>query len=151
MKSSEKKYSSNHNVVHRCHYHAIWCVKYRRRLVAGKVAGRLHEIIHEVASECQSTILALGIVSDHVHLLCQVDPQFGVNRLIRRMKGRSSRLLRLEYPWLKKHARTLWTNSYFVTTVGEATLEGVTWYVRKQRKRHGGLRTATGTQLNLFS
>ena len=132
MKSSEKKYSSNRNVVHRCHYHAIWCVKYRRRLVAGKVAGRLHEILHEVASECQSTILALGIAYDHVHLLCQVDPQFGVARLIRRMKGRSSRLLRLEYPWLCRHARTLWTNSYFVTTVGEATLEGVTWYVRKQ-------------------
>ena len=125
-------------------------MKYRKRLVTGRTAGRLHGILHEVADECQSTIIALGITADHVHLLCRVDPQFGVARLIRRMKGRSSRLLRLEYPWLRRHARTLWTNSYFVTTVGEATLEGVMWYIRKQRKRHGGLKTATGGQLDLF-
>ena len=61
-------------------------------------------------------------MSDHIHLLCEVDPQVGIHRLVKRLKGRSSRLLRQEYPWLRSRLPTLWTNSYFVATVGGAPL-----------------------------
>jgi putative transposase len=57
---------------------------------------------------------------DHVQLLVEVDPQFGIHRLVRLMKGRSSHHLRQELPWLKKRLPTLWINSYFVSTVGGA-------------------------------
>ncbi len=69
----------------------------------------------------------------HVHLLVSVDPQYGIHRLVKGIKGRSSRLLRQEYPHLKSRMPTLWTNSYFVATVGGATLAIVKQYVANQR------------------
>ena len=70
---------------------------------------------------------------DHVHLLVSVDPQYGIHRLVKQVKGRSSRVLRQEFPALKSRLPTLWTNSYFAATVGGAPLEIVKQYVENQR------------------
>jgi putative transposase len=71
---------------------------------------------------------------DHVHLLVEVDPQYGIHRLVRSIKGRSSRLLRQEYPWLKSRLPTLWTNAYFVSTVGSAPLDVIAQYIEDQKR-----------------
>jgi putative transposase len=70
---------------------------------------------------------------DHVHLLCGIDPQFGIHKLVKRLKGGSSRLLRQEFPKLKSRLPTLWTNSYFVSTVGGAPLEIIKQYIENQK------------------
>ena len=54
---------------------------------------------------------------DHVHLLIEVDPQFGVHKVIKRIKGRTSKILRKEFKELTTKLPTLWTNSYFISTV----------------------------------
>ena len=69
-----------------------------------------------------------------MQLLVEVDPQYGIHRLVRAIKGRSSRLLRQEYPWLKSRLPTLWTNSYFVSTVGGAPLEVIKQYIENQQR-----------------
>jgi putative transposase len=94
----------------------------------------LKEIISEVVSESTAEVLELEIMPEHVHLLVEVDPQYGIHRLVRSIKGRSSRLLRQEYPWLKSRLPTLWTNSYFVSTVGGAPLEVVKQYIENQKR-----------------
>ena len=73
------------------------------------------------------------IISDHVHLLVEVDPQFGIHRLVKNIKGKSSRLLRSEFGFLKSRLPTLWTNSYFVSTVGGAPLEIIKQYIEQQK------------------
>ena len=128
-----KKYKSNNNVVFSCKYHVIWCPKYRRSVLQDGVDVRLKEIIRNVAHERKSEILELEVMPDHVHLLVEVDPQYGIHRLIKLMKGRSSRLLRQEVPWLKKRLPTLWSNSYFVSTVGGAPLAIVKQYIENQK------------------
>lgn len=70
---------------------------------------------------------------DHVHLLVDCDPQYGINKLVRLIKGRTSRYLRSEFPSLKRRLPTLWTNNYFVATVGGAPLSIVKQYVQNQR------------------
>ena len=70
---------------------------------------------------------------DHVHLLVEVDPQFGIHRLVKLVKGRSSRYLRQEYSSLTTRLPTLWTNSYFVSTVGGAPLSVIKQYIEKQK------------------
>ncbi|SCL69904.1 IS200/IS605 family transposase [Micromonospora peucetia] len=124
---------SNNNVVYRCHYHVVWCPKYRRKVIDGKVDERLKEIIREVCAERNAPIEAIETMPDHVQLLVVVDPQYGIHRLVKQIKGRSSRLLRQEFPHLKSRMPTLWTNSYFVATTGGATLEVVKRYVENQR------------------
>ena len=94
---------------------------------------RLKEIIQQTANEIQATVIELEITPDHVHLLCEIDPQFGVHRLVRYLKGCSSRLLRQEFPWLRSRLPTLWTHSYFVATVGGAPLAIIKQYIENQK------------------
>ncbi len=70
---------------------------------------------------------------DHVHLLVEVDPQFGIHRLGKLVKGRSSRYLRQEYPSLTIRMPSLWTNSYCVSTVGGAPLRVIKQYIEDQK------------------
>jgi putative transposase len=103
-------------------------------VLVGEVAERLRTILTETCAELQAEIIALGIVPDHVHLLVEVDPQFGIHRLVKHLKGRSSRFLRNEFPSLKSRLPTLWTNSYFSSTVGGAPLSVIKQYVESQEK-----------------
>ena len=129
------KYKSNLNVVYSCKYHIIWCPKYRRAVLVNGVDVRLKEIIQDVAKECNVEILELEVMPDHIHLLVEVDPQFGIHKLIKLMKGRSSRLIRTEFRWIKSRLPTLWTNSYFVSTIGGAPLEVVKQYIEQQKHK----------------
>ena len=126
---------SNNNVVYRCAYHIVWCPKYRRPVLEGAVDARLKQIIREVCAERECSLIELETMPDHVHLLVECDPQYGIHRLVKQVKGRSSRLLREEFPSLKRRLPTLWTNSYFVATVGGAPLEIVKQYVENQRNK----------------
>ena len=124
---------TNNNVVYRCAYHVVWCPKYRRPVIEGAVDERLKQIIREVCAERKCNLIELETMPDHVHLLVECDPQYGIHRLVKQIKGRSSRLLRDEFPSIKSRLPTLWTNSYFVATVGGAPLETVKEYVANQR------------------
>lgn len=100
----------------------------------GPIDERLVEIIREVASEASAIIEEIETMPDHIHMLVSVDPQYGIAKFIRNCKGRSSRILRQEFPSLKRRLPTLWTNSYFVSTVGGAPLSIVKQYIADQRR-----------------
>lgn len=127
------QYKRNNNVVYSCKYHVVWCPKYRRKVLNDEIDQRLREVLREVAAQRKSEILELEVMPDHVHLLVEVDPQYGIHRLIRQMKGTSSRLLRQEFSQLKTRLPTLWSNSYFVSTVGGAPLAVVKQYIENQK------------------
>lgn len=128
------EHKSNNNVVYSCKYHVVWCPKYRRKVLVDGVDVRLKEICREVASELSFEIMEMEVMPDHVHMLVEVDPRFGIHRAVKRMKGRSSHDLREAFPWLKRRLPTLWTNSYFVSTVGGAPLEIVKQYIESQKR-----------------
>ena len=95
---------------------------------------RLKAILRDVVAETQSELIELEVMPDHVHLLVEVDPQFGIHKLVKMAKGRSSRLLRQEFPGLRSRLPTLWTNSYFVSTVGGSPLSVVKQYIENQKR-----------------
>ena len=128
------KIQSNHNIVHNCQYHVVWCVKYRKKLLTGNIEARLKQIILEVATEIQVEIVEMETDQDHIHLLIHCDPQFGIHRVVKRMKGRSSKLLREEFNILRTRLPSLWTNSYFVSTVGGAPLAVIKQYIKDQQR-----------------
>ncbi len=70
---------------------------------------------------------------DHVHLIVGCDPQFGIHKLVKLIKGSTSHDLRAEFPELKRKLPSLWTNSYYVGTVGGVTIETVKRYVESQK------------------
>ncbi|MFC4998355.1 IS200/IS605 family transposase [Dactylosporangium cerinum] len=124
---------SNNNVVYRRNFHEVWCRNTGGRSPPARSMADSKKIIREVRAERDLPIEAIETMPDHVHLLVVCDPQFGIHRLVKQIKGRSSRLLRAEFPHLKSRLPTLWTNSYFVATTGGATLEIVKHYVENQR------------------
>jgi len=126
-------YKSNHNVVYSSKYHVVFTPKYRRRVLVGDVATRCEAVISQVADKCDAEIIALELMSDHVHVLVEVDPQFGIHRLVKNRKGVSSHRLPQEFKTLKSRLPTLWTNSYFVSTVGGAPLAVIKQYVENQK------------------
>ncbi len=126
-------YRSNRHVYYACHYHVVWCPKYRRKVLVQPIDGRLREIIVQVCQEHQAHIEELEVRPDYVHLLVSVDPQFGIHRLVKLIKRRSSRLLRQEFPVLRRKLPSLWTNSYFVSTTGGAPLSMMKQYIELQK------------------
>jgi len=131
--SNERTFKSNHNVVYSCKYHIIFCPKYRRKVLVAGVDVRFKEIAAALAAEMRVDILELEVMPDHVHLLCEINPQLGVHKFVKHLKGRSSRLLRQEFDWLRSRLPTLWTNSYFVATVGGAPLAVIKQYIENQK------------------
>jgi putative transposase len=126
---------SNRNVVYVCRYHVVWCPKYRRPVLTGDVERRLNQLVPAVVAERGAELEAFEVVPDHVQLLVGVDPQFGIHRLIKHVKGCTSRVLREEFPSLRSRLPCLWTNSYFVATAGGAPLEVLERYVEQQKGR----------------
>ena len=125
-------YKSNNNVVYSSKYHVVWTPKYRRPVLVGAMAKRCEQLIRQIAAKYNAEVIALEIMPDHVHLLCEVDPQFGIHRLVKNMKGASSHSLGKEFSVLRSRLPTLWTNSYFVSTVGGAPLAVIKQYVENQ-------------------
>ena len=127
-------YKSHNNVVYSCKYHVVWCPKYCRPVLGNRISARFTEIIQDVCTECHAEILCMAVMPDHVHLLVEVAPQYEIHRLVRAIKGRSSRLLRQEFSRLKSRLPTLWTNAYFVSTVGGAPVEVIKQYIANQKR-----------------
>ena len=127
------KYEKSTNIVYSCKYHVVWCPKYRRKVLVDGVDIRLKELLFQLAEEMRVEILEMEVMPDHVHLLIEVPPSVGVNKAVRHLKGASSRVLRSEYPSLKSRLPCLWTNSYFVSTVGGAPLSEVKKYIESQK------------------
>jgi putative transposase len=126
-------YKKNNNICYSCKYHIVWCPKYRRPVLSEPVANRLKIVLQEVIDQNKSELIEIEIVEDHVHLLLECDPQLGTHRLIKKMKGVSSRILRNEFPELKSKLPCLWTNSYFISTVGGAPLSIIKQYIKNQK------------------
>lgn len=126
-------YKTNNNIVYSCKYHVVWCSKYRRKVLINGVDVRLKELLQEYAINLSVDILEMEIMPDHVHILMEVDPQFGIHKAVKSLKGYTSRILRQEFPYLRTKMPTLWTNSYFVSTVGGAPLEVIKQYIESQK------------------
>ncbi len=126
-------YKTSNHIVYSCKYHVIWCPKYRRPVLVDEVEERLKQIVRQVCAETKCEIIELEVMPDHVHLLVECDPQFGIHRLIKLIKGRSSFLIRKEFPKVKSRIPTLWTHSYFVSTVGGAPLSIIMQYIENQK------------------
>ena len=133
IENYSKEYKTSNHLIYSCQYHVIFCPKYRRKVLNNGVDVRLKEIIYEVANQYDFTICEMEIMEDHVHLLIDCNPKFGIAECVKKIKGISSHKLRSEFPHLKSRIPTLWTRSCFISTVGTVSLDIVKQYIEKQK------------------
>lgn len=117
-------------------YHIVWITKYRYKVLRGKIAFRLRELIRQ-GCEARNIIIVKGsISSDHVHMLVSCPSNISVSDMMQYLKGRSSKKLQEEFPELKKKywGQHLWATGYFCRSVGTVTDEIIKEYIEKQDK-----------------
>lgn len=101
----------------------------------GEIEKNLKAILIRICSSIYVGIIEMEIMPDHVHMPIEVDTQFGVHRAIKLIKGTTSYLMRKEFQSLNISSVALWTNSYFISTVGGAPLEIIKQYIETQKER----------------
>ena len=114
--------------------HLVWIPKYRKRVLQGKLARRLKELLELCAEANGWKMDEINIQPDHVHLIVQFVPTISVSRMMQLFKGRTSRALRKEFPELEEFywGNSFWAEGYFAETVGVCNLNTIREYVRNQ-------------------
>jgi len=128
-----QEYRRAYTSVFLINYHFVWIPRRRRPVLKGRVADRLRELIEEKAKELKLDIIELAIQPDHVHLLVSAPPDLAPNQIMHRIKGYTARVLRREFPSLRK-LPSMWTRAYFVSTVGKVSAETVRKYIEAQSR-----------------
>ena len=128
------KYGSHR--VYDIQYNVVWTTKYRYKVLNGKIAERLRELIRQGCDARKITIVRGSIGKDHVHMLISCPPTLAPSKIMQYLKGRSSRLLQEEFQELKKRywGQHLWAVGYFCRTVGAVTEEMIKQYIEDQGK-----------------
>src|ERR1700731_2563000 len=110
-----------HTVFHH-RYHIVWVTKYRYKVLEGTLRERIRTIIRQVCKELGVQIVSGVLSKEHVHMFVEIPPHIAVSDVVRRVKGRSSHRVQMEFPELRKRywGRHFWARGYFCTTSGNA-------------------------------
>lgn len=119
-------------------YHIVWTTKYRYKVLQGKVAERLREIIRQNCNSLNVTIIRESIGKEHVHVLISCPPSISVSKIVQQLKGKSSKVLLGEYKELKRkyYGQHLWGVGYFCRSVGTVTKEIIEDYIENQQDEY---------------
>ena len=123
------------HTVYDIEYHIVWITKYRYKVLQGKIAERLRELLRQGCEAHKITIIRGGVNLDHVHMLISSPPTLAPSKIMQYLKGRSSKMLQEEFQELRKRywGQHLWATGYFCRTVGAVTEEMVKEYIEGQR------------------
>ncbi len=129
------EYRHSAHAVYDIKYHVIWVTKYRYKVMRGRVAERARELIRQICSARDVVIVRGAISPEHVHMLLSVPPQLAPAKLVQYIKGKSSRMLQMEFPELGKRywGQHLWARGYFCATVGAVDEAKIKEYIENQR------------------
>jgi len=117
--------------------HIVWVTKYRYHVLRGDIQKRCRELVIQVC-EVEEVDILKGVVSkDHVHIHIEYPPRTSISQLVKRMKGRSSKLLQQEFPVLRKKywGRHFWATGYGAWSTGNITDEMVQAYLEHHRSK----------------
>lgn len=128
-----KELKHNTTSVVNINYHIIWCPKYRRKILVNGVDDRLKVILREIAEENGCHIDTMEVMSDHIHIFLRGNHIIPIHLIVKNLKGKSSRILRQEFPHLKKRLPCLWTRSYYCETIGCTNEETIKKYIENQK------------------
>lgn len=123
------------HTVYDIQYHVVWTTKYRYKVIRGKIAERLRELIRQGCLARGITIISGSIGKDHIHMLISCPPSLAPSKIMQYLKGRSSKMLQEEFEELRKRywGQHLWSVGYFCRTVGTVTEDMVREYIEQQK------------------
>ena len=125
----------NTHHVYRLMYHYVWIPKYRHKVFSEPYRETLKGIIEKIGYDYDIEIVELEIPVDHIHLVVRGEPSRAPSEIMRVIKSKSAREFFLCFPDIKRKyfwGGKLWTQSYFVESIGNANEETIREYVQNQ-------------------
>ena len=142
----------NTHPIFRLMYHFVWIPKYRHKVFSEPYRSELKAIIQKIGYDDNIDIVELEIPVDHIHMVVKSEPKTSPSKVMQVIKSISAREffnlrpeIRKQYFWGGK----LWTQSYFVETIGNANEDVIRAYVQNQLKAINE-NEVHGQQLGLF-
>ena len=128
------------HTVHNIQIHLVWITKYRYAVLTGDVQVRARDLLSQTCDALDVSILKGVVSKDHVHLHVSCPPNLSVSELVKRLKGRSAKLLLSEFPALKKRywGGHFWGIGYGAWSVGNITDEMLQQYLDHHRDEPNG-------------
>lgn len=141
------EYRRTSHCVYLCDYHLVCPTKYRHPVITDQIWKYLYGKLLEVTKHYPTIyIKEANHDKDHIHILISIPPQKSVGEVVRLVKTNTARNIKQQFPELKKYywgTDSLWSDGYFVSTVG-VTTETIKLYIAKQGE------TDTGQTTTLF-
>lgn len=138
MSESSEQYHSASHCRYLTQYHIIWCPKFRYNVLQNGVDTAIRRILCEICDKYNYSIKALEVMPDHIHIFVDCPQTVAPCDIARTLKSISAVELFKTYPQLKQfYARCgrLWSNGYFISTVGHISEATVKQYIEEQK--HG--------------
>lgn len=125
---------TNKHSVFLMHYHLILVVKYRKKVIDNSISDRLREMFEYVSTNYKINLLEWNHDKDHIHILFKAHPKSELSKFINAYKSASSRLIKKEYPEIKKSLwkEYFWSRSFCLLTTGGAPIEIIKRYIESQ-------------------
>ena len=121
-----------------CKYHVVFIPKYRRKVLFGKLRGKIGRILRELCRQKSVELVEGHLMPDHVHMVLSIPPKYSVAHTIGFLKGKSA--VRIHRQLLRERRMTglhFWATGYSVSTVG-LDEDQIRKYVRDQEQRESG-------------
>ena len=122
--------------VYNFNFYLVFVTKYRRKIFdTQEKVNTMKAILQRQATISEVTVSQLEVMPDHVHMFIEFDPRLMLHKVVKQFKGKSSHILREEFPFLKSSMPSLWTRSYFSCSVGHISEDSIKKYIESQQKR----------------
>ncbi|NFI08717.1 transposase [Clostridium botulinum] len=128
---------TNNHSVFLLHYHLVLVIKYRREVINADISNRLKEIFEKISPKYNISIEEWEHDNNHVHVLFKAQPNSELSKFINAYKSASSRLIKKEFPEIKKKLwkEYFWSRSYCLLTTGGSPIEVIKEYIQNQGKK----------------
>ena len=129
------KNRKHHHTVSRITAHIIWVTKYRYPVLKGEIKIRCRDLIIQIC-DAEDVRILKGVVSkDHVHMHIEYLPKHSLSMLVKKLKGRTSRKLQMEFPKLKQRywGKHFWAIGYGAWSTGNITEAMLNDYLEHHR------------------
>jgi putative transposase len=125
-------------------FHLVFSTKERLPLITEDWRGRLHAYLGGIVKGMEGVPLAVGGVSDHVHLLVSLKSKHRIDYFLRDLKADSS-------AWVHKELgkKFEWQKGYGAFSVSPTGIDGVKNYILNQPEHHRK-RTFEGEYIELL-
>ena len=139
MRKNHRKlygYQTTNRAKHNLKVHLILDCKYRKRLLIGNMKEEIKNIIYEIESKSDFTIIEMQSDIDHIHIMLQHIPRISISSIVNRIKSITThRIWKNHNIYLQKHfwrENTFWSDGYFACSIGEASPETIRNYIANQ-------------------